>query len=363
MLCILGAMFLFTSCKSPKDTIDDENIQNQEDVDANKENEPTDIPEESSKEENPPTIVVESGPVIDEEAVLDYFYGQSKKALTDAGYLLEEVSETDGQPTKFVCIKDEMELGYTYEHGENSNYIYYIDHRENLGQRYKDVLEAEYIDNEISQKLESVFPKEYYKHYLPKDVRKKCLPFAEACGYGDAKVDIYAIKHEVLNELENNDASQDENKIVWTKEHDAYLLVYQTKVEEYVIDSTYYNMMYVFVPAYDRIVYAQAYRSLVVTETVEEENLLTAENMIAEMLRVFNITNPEDLIIHDFSLVYSPRYEMVNNELERKMIEPCWRFEYALSENVSTERLQYHDIDGTIFMGAKDGSIFKYKTE
>ncbi len=44
--------------------------------------------------ENPVTIVVENRAFIDEEAVLEYFYGQSKEELQKAGYLEEKISSS-----------------------------------------------------------------------------------------------------------------------------------------------------------------------------------------------------------------------------------------------------------------------------
>ncbi len=304
-----------------------------------------------------------------------------------------------------------MELSYIYEHGKNRNVLYFMDMREAAGSRYEDVLEDKFIDNEISKRLMEMYPEEELENCSKEEAIAICAPVAEVCGYGDALVNVYVMKHEVLNnyaqevgimntthfrnapdpeydynyvhtlqrkissatktedtellvqlltELSAYNASDDDKRIEWTEKHDAYLLVYQTQLNGRILDSMYYNLICIYVPAYERIVYMKADCPLVVTETLEEVPLVTQEEAVEEMLRVLKISSMDDITITSISMVYSPRYEQADHELERRTIDPCWRIDYELSENLREQPLLYNDDDGTIFINAIDGRENKY---
>lgn len=398
--CIFAVTAMFSSCKFARG-IDVDKIDTADD--------------DGAVVEHAAPIVVEDASVIDEDAVLKYFFGQSKEELMNAGYLTEEDNDSTSQQTSFSCAKDGKEFNYVHQDDLNSNSIYFMETRDRSGMYYEDVLEDKYMLNQISKNLIDMYPKGELKSCSVEDVLTACQPLAQACGYGEAQADVYVMKHEVLNdyknyvgaanislrmsksapdpdydyeyaynlkqriikeaEAEDVDAELLENmltewddyicsfeeKIVpWTEEHDAYLVVYQSKLNGLILDSTEYNLICVYAPAYDGIVYAKGSRSLELSEVLEEPELVTKEEAIAEAVRVLKIPSEEDITIKSITMIYSPRYEQVKRGLEKRVVDPCWRIDYELGENLKDNSLLYVDDSGTVVINAVDGRQNKY---
>lgn len=59
-------------------------------------------------------------------------------------------------------------------------------------------------------------------------------------------------------------------------------------------------------------------------------------------------------------MIYSPRYEQVKRGLEKRVVDPCWRIDYELGENLKDNSLLYVDDSGTVVINAVDGRQNKY---
>ncbi len=319
--------------------------------------------------ENPVTIVVEEGDSIDENALLAYFYGMSREELLAEDCVTEEM----GGETLLGSIysRDGIVVSYTYKNEWNFNGFIMHDTNSNVGIRYEHVLEEKFRRNEISNSLISMYPEGELESCSKEDAIVACAPLAEACGYEDAQVNAYVMKKEVLNNYKEQARVADPNAIFsapgqgddieWKEEHEAYFLVYRAVLNGRILDTTKYILYCVYVPELGRVVYANARPPLVVTETLEETELVSAETATEEALRLLKVESQNDVTITGISMVYSPGYDQANETLERRTIDPCWRIDYELTDEIF-EKYQtlYYEDDGTILINAKDGKENKY---
>lgn len=328
--------------------------------------------------ENPVTIVVEDGKSMDEDAIVDFFFHQSKETLIEDEFLVEDYGIDIGlnEYMGFYCIKDEIEMYY------NASYIDLTGkkHRESLllydmqndaGMIYYNLLGngSKYRNNEISNRLKQIYPEGELESCSREEVLQACAPLAKACGYEDAKVAVYAMTEECLEKQAYNDIDDtmdtapgpdcENNVYEWTKEHEAYFVVYNSVLNGRVLDTVHYDLMCIYVPAYEKVVCVHAEQTLVVTETMPEAELITAEDAVANMIRDRNFESAEDISVTGISMVYSPQYKKVGEDLEQKTIDPCWRIDYELSEEMKNLS-GFLDDDLTVMINAVDGKIATY---
>ena len=336
--------------------------------------EPTKIPSVPITEE-PVSIVVDCGAEIDMDAVYDYFYQQDKEMLLEEGYIEEHYSE-EGILICDWCEKDGLEMAYYYENQFN---------RSSLGvylageSAYEGVLWYKFYENEISSCMKHLFPEEDLEGCSREEVIAICTPLANACGFGDAQVSVYTIKHEIMNnyakeahvDISGYNGSESEwnakqigapeNRDMWTEKDDAYILVYQPILNGRLLDSKYYQCVFIYVPERESVVYVETGRSLVVTETLEPVELITKDNALMEVMRLLEIKSTDDIIFKGVSMVYSPRYDQANETLERRIIDPCWRIDYEMNEEIRKKHYgRYYLDDGTIMINAIDGKVNQY---
>lgn len=319
--------------------------------------------------ENPVTIVVEESGLIDEEAVLAYFYGMSRDELVEADCVMEEGD--DEVLVGSIYHKDGIVVNYTYESIWNYNWFSMHESNDMVGVCYERVLEEKFLQNEISNSLTTLYPEGELEGCSREDAIAACAPLVEACGYKDAQVDVYVMKKDVLNnckELAHMEDPQnpypapgEDDSAKWEEKDEAYFLVYRSVLNGRLLDTSKYMMYCVYVPERGRVVLAYARPPLVVTETLEETELISAEAAVEEVLRLLKVESQDDVTIVGISMVYSPRYAQVSEDLERKTIDPCWRIDYELPEEWFEKfyNLYYRD-DGTILINAIDGQENKY---
>ena len=353
--------------------------------------------------ENPVSIVIDHGENVDVNSFVEYFFGESTDDLQEEGDLQATWSNDESYIQEVVCFKDNIELVYERKKDGRSRFWAW-NHDGDAGYRYEEAIDK-FTSNEISQRLMDLYPEEDLELCSREEAIAFCAPLAEACGYKDAKVSVYALTKEVLNdyperartftnakELEPpysnmektvsmadiiaaQDAGDEElakalekkwkeelerENGVWTDEFEAYLLVYRLVLNGRLLDSTYFSMRCIYVPAYEKVVYVYGESSVAVVETLEEVALITEEEALAEALRVARIDSVDKITLKGISMVYSPRYEQANPSLERRVIDPCWRIDYQLSEELMNNATVAVTDDGTILINAVDGRENKY---
>ncbi len=348
--------------------------------------------------ENPVTLVLEDGPKIDKEAIIQYFCGKSYEELTQ-----DDKFEFLHEDKIFQYEDENMTLYWT---GEGFTYT---DNREKAGECYQNLLYYAYLENEISNRLLGMYPEEELENCPSEEALKACEPLAVACGYKDAQVNVYAMRKEVMNnyseetrinvdtffvnapdpnykyvdtrELEkqlekaDKDRNQElanklqaeineltggggnyfdpEKRIFWTDRTEAYLVIYRSVLNGGLFDTTVYDMVCIYVPSYERVVYADVKSTLVVADTLEAVELITQEEAVEEMLRVLQLDSAEGVTVTGISMVYSPRIEQLETD---KTVDPCWRIDYELSQELLRSNHKFDDNDGTIMINAVDGT-------
>lgn len=356
--------------------------------------------------ENPVSIVIEHGPAVDADALTEYFYSDSANDLLAEGYLQVKWSDDSTYIDDYVCNKDSMELIYDEE--EDGSCLFWVwDNNGEMGYRYEAAVQ-DFTRNEISQRLMELYPEEDLEACSREEAIAFCAPVAKACGYEDAKVSVYAMTKEVLNDyperarmftkaevldppyvekkqnvsmkdileaqksgnkelvkelkekLEKQTQENEQEIGVWTEDMEAYLLVYQSVLNGRLFDTTKFCMRCIYVPAYNKVVYVHGQRSAVAVETLEEVELITEEEALAEALRVAKIDSVEKITLKGISMVYSPRYEQANETLKRRVVDPCWRIDYQLSEELMNNATVAIKDDGTVLINAVDGRENKY---
>lgn len=357
--------------------------------------------------ENPVTIVVENGSDLNEEAILAYFYDTDKETLVAEGYLEELWYEE--QKLGFNCDKNGVILYYTYEYtvdGWTSYNSFSIEDVGNGGASwaYERVCDLGYIG---TPRFYEKFPEIDLESCSRAEAIEACASLAQICGYGDAQVNAYAVTESYLEEFvqywtkvyeetgrqpdqsapkptyeyvsqrdidkareEGNEqlAKELENKpgfyecenVDWTKEHEAYIIVYRPILNGCILDSREYYMYCIYVPLYDSVVKVSVVQSLVAVEGKEETNLMTKDEAIAKAVRYLEIDSLEDITITGISMVYDTEYEKSNPGLEERTISPCWRIDYVLSERL-LERPTYQKskYTGTVVIDAVEQRVIR----
>lgn len=345
---------------------------------------------------NSDTVYVEYAGAFDSDALLTYIYDATEEELRKTGQFYDEVYG-------IACMTDGILLSVTWSEDveQDENFVTLYDEREGAGSCYSNLLWSFFFNNEMSARLMEWFPEGEIDSCSSAEAIDICAPLAEACGFGEAQVTAYAMTLEGIQEAstflnEEGDpfksapnpeyeyitgdqiraAMESGNEklavellekrtsvvnsgIPWTKEHEAYLLVYYPRMNELVLDSKMHGMWCIYVPMYGRVVAMEATSPLVLTGTEENESLISKKEAVEEVVRILNLESLDDITIKNISLVYSPRNKQVDKENETKVINPCWRIDYAIDEDKMTlDQLQSDD--GTILINAVDGRETEY---
>lgn len=354
--------------------------------------------------ENPVSIVIDQGNAIDPNALLAFFFEESTDDLLTEGCLQLDWSEDGELLNTLYCDKDNVELLYA-EQSDGKYLIFAWDNNGNAGRCYEEAFPFYFVSNEISQRLMELYPEEDLESCSREEAIAFCAPLAKACGYGDAQVNVYAMTKEVLNDfperakafdmgkeldppysnseptitmaeirkaeeagdekLANELRAKREEELArkteeWTDETEAYLVVYRSVLNGRLFDTTEFAMMCVYVPAYQKVVWVEGQRSSKVVETLEEVELISEEEALAEALRVIKVDSVEKITLKGISMVYSPRYEQAGTHLKRRIVDPCWRIDYQLSDELKENATVAYHNDGTVLINAVDGRENKY---
>ena len=291
------------------------------------------------------SVRVEDGKVLDDEAILDFFYGEDKNTLLEEKYITEiYYKETLVQ---YDCSKDEIQVRYFPIHqwdarGRSEFFMWDMDGMYN-GEYYSGFLSLEDMENHFLSSFFQKYPEIGTDTEMREEAVKFCEPLAKACGYKDGQVTVCKFESQ------------------YDYVPDAYILIWQSVMNGVVLDSSDYMLLCIYVPEYQRIVYANAEQSLIAVEALEEVEPVSKEQAVAEAVRALGLPSAEGLTLLNMNLVYSPIYEKVSKDMAEgnRVIEPCWRIDYTLSEELK-DRYQFKENDkGTIFINAVDGKVSK----
>lgn len=331
-------------------------------------------------DEMPLSICIEDGEVMDVDGLLEYFYGETRENLMAGGYI-EEAWYEDCL-TSFECNKDDIELSYVYsynfENGDARNFFSLYDMREAAGASYVQMINYYHMSDEVSNRLKELYPETELDWCTREEVIAACAPLAKACGYEDAQVKVYAMTEEALKKYADdyfNDVSSylntpssdykctgwksstKQNK--WSKQYEAYLVVYNTMLNGMVLDSTKYDLCCVYAPTYGRVVYASGEQPLRFVSTLEHTMFMVQKDSLLQAIEAYLEDSSDTITITNVSMVYSPEYAKMGQYLERRTIDPCWRIDYKVSESMKYS-LGYWSDDWTMMVNAIDGSIVKW---
>ncbi len=406
MLFFMLTIFLLSGCKLTRDVevtpdSDDGGVKYAEGIESKLEEVHTAFP-----------VVVESGPNIDGDALTKALYGEDMQTLIDGGFLnlsiaWQEAYDRD-DASGFTCNKDGYYTRVVFKNDINESYFEYEDKNERSGSRYGNVIPDDFMKNEFSNRVMEFYQEGELELCSKEEALVACAPIAQACGYGDAQADVYVMNKESMNTFaeesselgkclfgapdpnfdyeetekeierlkEESEAAKDAGNIdlyvelrrkyvdlvaglgmtyiEWTDEMEAYLIVYRSVMEGLVLDSSFYQMYCVYSPHYGRVVYAIAKQPYVQVKTLEETELITRKAAVEETLRELNMTDGEGVTITGISLVYSPRGENMSVLKFEKIVNPCWRIDYQLSDEIK-ESYGLSKDDGTLLIDAVDG--------
>lgn len=325
-------------------------------------------------------VYVESGN-LDREKVVQTFLGVSAE-----------------EAEKYIHPKYNSETNKLYETNSimlsyAQDMLLYTDDNEGAASCYKMACypNGAWAQNSLGSSIRKAYPEESLEGWTKEEVLAVCRPYAEACGYENADVQVYAMTLEVLQKsaeekgnisapgpgfevvtygeiADANEAGDTEKAealreqmysatgrgISWQKKDEAFLVVYRPYLNGLVTDSFLQRMTIIYVPQYQKIVYAEAYMPFSILDTGDETELISREAAVSETMLSLGAESEEDITINNIELVYSVRREEL---AEKGMVSPCWRIDYDLKRG--SEEAMYMD-GGTTLINAIDGHISTY---
>lgn len=279
-----------------------------------------------------------------------------------------------------------------YEIGTKSlicteNMFVFYDYIDNAGDCYESmILSNIYLNPCLTEGMRSIFPLEDIDTCSREEAIAFCQPYAEACGYLDADISVYAMTLESLENISEkfyngHTAPQDGLHIMmrreywekveagemteeemselryptsfapWEKKHEAMLLVYRPYINGLIMDSQDSQILIiVYAPYYNGIVFAEGYVPNEELEVSSVETLISKEKAVSKLITSIGANSQEDIMVSNISLVYSARSSRANLAL------PCWRIDYTYPEHYDNMGINQY----TILIDAVDGQVSKF---
>lgn len=308
-------------------------------------------------------IVQEKGEKISGEIVkVENAKGNKEKIVSQfLGISMEDLKKnaSDYDENSFVYDKGTQELCYTDKSLEGIGPIFsYKDEYEMAGSQYEtliNVLTDGHSRNLIDWGLRQIFKDDDLENCSKEEALQYCTPYAELLGYKEdnSEVEVYAITYEQIKNqtdvyapikgLENkkilsiDELSELESDYAWSEEDEALYVVYKPIINDLIMDSEYCFLEMIYVPGYEKIVFAKGEIPWKVKEILKTEELISKERAIAEALLVNHIQKQEEVEIADAELVYSSNIEDLEKE---KKLTLCWRVNIKRKDNA-----QYSEAD------------------
>ncbi|MGN0298814.1 MAG: hypothetical protein ACI4C1_06515 [Lachnospiraceae bacterium] len=274
-----------------------------------------------------------------------------------------------------------LELIYTYNASGEVYWVRFYDHRENASSCYELIVDPIHylrVVDGISSGLRAYYPEEELESCSREEVLSFCQPYAEACGYGNAKVSTYAMTLDILQEASVNlhgliygmqwgdgetivasapdpeaplvyrDSEIEPTSIPWSKKDEAILLVYQPYLDNgYLMDSTSQILMLIYVPEKNEIVYTEASSLYVQAEKTETVSIVSQENAIEQVKLLEGIKDEDDITINKVEYVYGLN---ISQYVSEHTCNPCWKIDYTLNHSAANSgvlAVQSRMIDAT----------------
>lgn len=246
-------------------------------------------------------------------------------------------------------------------------HIEYVDRRENgRGDSYHmishiwDHINAETVDCGLRE----YFPKEDLEICSKEEALEFCAPIAEAFGYGEAEVSVYAMNLDSIRniyednkenwELESPTYEEGDSSGGWTKDLEAILIIYKPYLKDLVVESSLQRLQLIYVPKYDKVVYAYGEIPWKLEKVKAETEIISSSEAVSRVLLSYGLSEVgENIEILDTGLVYTYMYKEF---LEDHSVTLCWRVDYHLIDVAGcTENEAYR----TMLIDAETGVVRK----
>ena len=208
--------------------------------------------------------------------------------------------------------------------------VTFYDHNENAGPAYETMIyQEETTDSFVSYyraSLRDYFPEENLDNCSKEDAISFCKPYAEALGYGDAEVMVFAMREQELQDISTGrhggnavisgapdpdcklvyrEAELDEREPVpWEKKDEAFLLFYCPQMGEYRIDWGEQQCHMIYVPARKEIVYAKGMLPFVL-ESRGKEDIISSGAAVSKVMQANGGSDKDGMELKTTELVYS----------------------------------------------------------
>ncbi len=226
-------------------------------------------------------------------------------------------------------------------------------------------------------RLRADYPGEELPECSKKEVIEKCQDFAEAAGYGNSVVNVYAMTADTLNRnfKENKgagfglpsgkyDVDQEpeeymEHQKAWTKEYEAMYLVYRPVLHDVPLDSSEQELEIIYVPKYKRIVYAEWQYPFKDGTVVKKSPVVSKETAKQTVMTAMGIKDEKDIVFKEIQLENA---DTIQDTLlsDEHVLVPVWRVDYRLLNSAEYKgRAAYK----TMLVNAVTGKKSQYALE
>lgn len=222
--------------------------------------------------------------------------------------------------------------------------------------------------------LRNNYPEENLDACTKEEAMEACLPYAEACGYGDAEVLAYGVTLDIIEkksmitgwgedivysapgpgyevityrqiyELEEEGRAEEADILrdqlqssalhrgfPWKKKHEAMILIYQKQFEGFAMDTASESMLILYVPLYGRPIYVNAPMPSIAAEKLGENQLISKDEALEQVLIAKGYSSAADIEVQQISLVYALQ-QVSEDETVWDQAIPCWQIEYSCEE-------------------------------
>jgi len=254
--------------------------------------------------------------------------------------------------------------------------VLFYDHNENVGPAYETMIyqqeTTELFVDYYRASLRDYFPEENLENCSKEEAISFCKPYAEALGYGDAEVIVFAMREQELQDISTgrrggstiiNGAPDPDCELVykeselaqrepvpWEKKDEAFWLIYRPHIGEYRIDwgDQEYHMIYV--PARNEVVYATG-RLPLVFESKGNEDIISSEAAVSKVMQANGVSDKNGIEIKSTEMVYSSDSDRF---YEGGWLHPYWRIDFK------TNRNQHDTMTKTMLVNAITGQLSTY---
>lgn len=223
-------------------------------------------------------------------------------------------------------------------------------------------------------RLRKDYPKEEIAACSKEEAIEKCKTLAEATGFGNGIVNVYAMTVDELNRNyesyngggagrpsakylpDKNMEEYCENQEEWTKEYEAMYLVYQPVINGVEIDSmSGLGLEIIYSPKYNRIVYATWDMPYKDGAVLKKENIVPQDTAKQTVITSLGIS-ANNIVFDNIKLVNTLTVKDTMLSDEHALV-PVWRVDYHV-----VNRMEYTDNAAykTTLVNALTGKICQY---